>query len=409
MATEKRNYVVLLCDGMADTPFDGLDGRTPVEAANKPNMDALARVSEVGTVRTVPDGLAPGSDVANLAVLGYDTRECYTGRSPLEAANIGIDLADDDVALRCNLVTLSDDEPYAAKTILDYCAGDIPTAEADGIVKTLQETLGGGEFDFYTGTAYRHCLVWHGGKTQLGKITPPHDITGRVIGDYLPLDPAAAPLLNLMERSVDILRDHPVNKARVAAGKNPANAIWLWGQGKRPSLQNFKQRFGLSGSMISAVDLLKGIGRIAGMNVCAVEGATGYIDTNYEGKLAAAIEELDRGQNFIYIHLEGPDECGHRGEAQNKVKAIEDIDRRVLGPLLTALRARGDFSLLVLPDHPTPLNIRTHSSEPVPYLLYRSDDERPSGVSRFTEAEARTTGIHQEVGYRLLYHMLGKE
>lgn len=409
MATEKRNYVVLLCDGMADTPFDGLDGRTPVEAANKPNMDALARVSEVGTVRTVPDGLAPGSDVANLAVLGYDTRECYTGRSPLEAANIGIDLSDDDVALRCNLVTLSDDEPYANKTILDYCAGDIPTAEADGIVKTLQETLGGGEFDFYTGTAYRHCLVWHGGKTELGKITPPHDITGRVIGSYLPLDPAAAPLLDLMERSVDILRDHPVNKARIAAGKNPANAIWLWGQGKRPSLQNFKQRFGLSGSMISAVDLLKGIGRIAGMNVCAVEGATGYIDTNYEGKLAAAIEELDRGQNFIYIHLEGPDECGHRGEAQNKVKAIEDIDRRVLGPLLTALRARGDFSLLVLPDHPTPLNIRTHSSEPVPYLLYRSDDERPSGVSCFTEAQARTTGIHQEVGYKLLYHMLGKE
>lgn len=409
MATEKRNYVVLLCDGMADTPFDGLDGRTPAEAADKPNMDALARVSEVGTVRTVPDGLAPGSDVANLAVLGYDTRECYTGRSPLEAANIGIDLANDDVALRCNLVTLSDDEPYANKTILDYCAGDIPTAEADGIVKTLQETLGGGEFDFYTGTAYRHCLVWHGGKTQLGKITPPHDITGRVIGSYLPLDPTAAPLLDLMERSVDILRDHPVNKARIAAGKNPANAIWLWGQGKRPSLQNFKQRFGLSGSMISAVDLLKGIGRIAGMNVCAVEGATGYIDTNYEGKLAAAIEELDRGQNFIYIHLEGPDECGHRGEAQNKVKAIEDIDRRVLGPLLTALRARGDFSLLVLPDHPTPLNIRTHSSEPVPYLLYRSDDERSSGVSRFTEAQARTTGIHQEVGYKLLYHMLGKE
>lgn len=401
-------YVVLLCDGMADVPFDGLNGQTPAEAAVKPYMDALAQKAEVGTVRTVPDGLAPGSDVANLAVLGYDTRECYTGRSPLEAANIGIDLADDDVALRCNLVTLSEDEDYAEKTILDYCAGDIHTAEADEIVKTLQKELGGGEFDFYTGTAYRHCLVWHGGKTALGKITPPHDITGRVIGDYLPTDPAAAPLLALMKRSVEILRDHPINTARTARGDAPANAIWLWGQGKRPQLQDFRERFGVSGSMISAVDLLKGIGRIANMNVCEVEGATGYIDTNYEGKLAAAISELDKGQDLVYIHLEGPDECGHRGEAQNKVKALEDIDRRVLGPLLDALHERGDHTVLILPDHPTPLTIRTHSAEPVPYLLYRSNREQASGVSRFTEAEARKTGIYQEVGYRLMYHMLEK-
>lgn len=402
------NYVVLLCDGMADLPSAALQDKTPAEAAHKPHMDALAQKAEVGTVRTVPEGLSPGSDVANLAVLGYDTRECYTGRSPLEAANIGIDLADTDVALRCNLVTLSEDEPYEAKTIEDYCAGDIPTAQADQIIRTLQEKLGGGEFDFYTGTAYRHCLVWHGGKTALGKITPPHDITGRVIGEYLPLHPDAASLLDLMKKSVDILRDHPVNAARKAAGLNPANAIWLWGQGKRPSLQNFHERFGLSGSMISAVDLLKGIGRIAGMNVCAVDGATGYIDTNYEGKLAAAIHELDAGQNFVYIHLEGPDECGHRGEAQNKVKAIEDIDSRLLGPLLEGLRARGDFRLLVLPDHPTPLCTRTHSSEPVPYLLYCSDREQESGVTRFTEAQARTTGIHEEVGYKLLYHMIEK-
>lgn len=401
-------YVVLLCDGMADVPFDGLNGQTPAEAAVKPNMDALAQKAEVGTVRTVPEGLAPGSDVANLAVLGYDTRECYTGRSPLEAANIGIDLADDDVALRCNLVTLSADEEYANKTILDYCAGDIHTREADEIVKTLQEKLGGGEFDFYTGTAYRHCLVWHGGKTALGKITPPHDITGRVIGEYLPSDSAAAPLLTLMEKSVDILRDHPINVARAARGDAPANAIWLWGQGKRPQLQNFRERFGVDGSMISAVDLLKGIGHLAGMNVCEVDGATGYIDTNYEGKLAAAIEELNKGQDLVYIHLEGPDECGHRGEVQNKVKAIEDIDRRVLGPLLDALRKMGDHTVLILPDHPTPLTIRTHSAEPVPYLLYRSNSEQDSGVSRFTEVEARKTGIHEEIGYRLMYHMLEK-
>ncbi len=399
-------FVVLLCDGMADVPFDGLNGKTPAEVAFKPHMDALAQKAEVGTVRTVPDGLSPGSDVANLAVLGYDTKECYTGRSPLEAANIGIDLADDDVALRCNLVTLSDEAIYAEKTILDYCAGDIPTAEADTIIRTLQDALGGGEFDFYTGTAYRHCLVWHGGKTALGKITPPHDITGRVIGEYIPSHPDAAPLLDLMQRSVEILKDHPTNAARAAEGENPANAIWLWGQGHRPSLQNFTARFGVKGSMISAVDLLKGIARIAEMRVCDVEGATGYIDTNYEGKLAAAVQELKDGQDFVYIHLEGPDECGHRGEATNKVKAIEDIDRRVLGPLLDALKEMGDYTVLILPDHPTPLTIRTHAADPVPYLLYRSNAEKASGVMRFTEAEARSTGIHQEIGYRLLPHML---
>lgn len=401
-------YVVLLCDGMADVPFEALGGQTPAEAAHKPHMDALAQKAEVGTVRTVPDGLAPGSDVANLAVLGYDTKECYTGRSPLEAANIGIDLKDDDVALRCNLVTLSDDAVYAEKTILDYCAGDISTAEANTIIRTLQEALGGGEFDFYTGTAYRHCLVWHGGKTALGKITPPHDITGRVIGDYIPSHPDAAPLLALMERSVEILKDHPTNVARAAKGENPANAIWLWGQGNRPSLQNFTARFGIKGSMISAVDLLKGIARIAEMRVCDVEGATGYIDTNYEGKLAAAVKELQNGQDFVYIHLEGPDECGHRGEAQNKVKAIEDIDRRILAPLLDALKDMGDYTLLILPDHPTPLTIRTHTADPVPYLLYRSNAERESGVTRFTEDQARRTGIHEEVGYRLMTHMLNR-
>lgn len=399
-------YVVLLCDGMADTPCPALNGQTPMEAAHKPNMDALAAKAEVGRVRTVPDGLAPGSDVANLAVMGYDTRECYTGRSPLEAANIGVELADDDVAFRCNLVTLSDEENYTGKTILDYCAGDIHTADADPIIRTIQEQLGGGDFDFYTGTAYRHCMVWHDGKTGLGKITPPHDITGKKIAGYLPSHPDAAPILDLMRRSVDILRDHPVNRQRIEKGLPPANAIWLWGQGKRPQLQNFLERFGLKGSVVSAVDLLKGIGRLAGMHVCEVPGATGYIDTNYTGKMQAALQELKDGQDYVYIHVEAPDECGHRGEVQNKVKAIEDIDRLILGPLLKELPALGDYTLMVLPDHPTPLDIRTHVATPVPYLLYRSNAEQDSGVSIFSENTAAQTGIYVDPGYTLIRRAL---
>ena len=388
--TYPMNYVIVLCDGMADTPCDALGGKTPMELAHKPVMDRLASEGEIGRVRTVPEGLSPGSDVANLTVLGYDTTRCYTGRSPLEAANIGIDLADDDVAFRCNLVTLSDDSPYAAKTLIDYCAGDISTAEADQLLREVQAAFGGGEFDFYTGTAYRHCMVWHGGKTVLGRVTPPHDITGRVVGDYLPLHPDAAPLLSMMERSVSLLRGHPVNRARAAAGKNPANGIWLWGQGRRPRLDSYQEMLGVRGSIVSAVDLIKGIGRLAGMRVCEVDGATGYIDTNFEGKTAAALRELQDGQNFVYIHLEAPDECGHRGEAENKVRAIEAIDARVLAPLTDALDAEGTpYRLMVLPDHPTPLSIRTHSSDPVPYLLYASDRRVPaSGVVRFTEAAA---------------------
>ena len=399
-------YIVLLCDGMADTPCGELGNKTPMEAARKPAMDSLAAKAEVGMVRTVPEGMAPGSDVANLSVMGYDTRECYTGRSPLEAANIGIDLADDDVAFRCNLVTLSEEPVYREKTIVDYCAGDIHTADADRIVRDIQMAFGGGAFDFYTGTAYRHCMVWHGGRTALGKITPPHDITGRVIGEYLPLHPDAAPLLEMMERSYALLKDHPVNKEREAEGLRPANAIWLWGQGKRPRLQNFKQRFGVDGAVISAVDLLKGIGRIAGMEVCDVPGATGYIDTNYEGKRDAALAQLKQGRDFVYIHVEAPDECGHRGEAANKVKAIEDIDRRILAPLLEEMKAVDDYAVLVLPDHPTPLNIRTHCSDPVPYLLYRSIAPKESGVSCWTERSAAETGVFVDRGDSLMEKLL---
>ena len=401
-------YAIVLCDGMADLPCPALDGLTPMALAHKPTMDWLAAHGEVGTVRTVQEGMSPGSDVANLTVMGYDTQECYTGRSPLEAANIGIELGEDDVAFRCNLVTLSGEADYAKKTMADYCAGDIHTAQADAIVRTVQEAFGGGEFEFYTGTAYRHCMVWHGGKTALGKITPPHDITGRVIGEYLPLHPDAAPLLAMMEKSCALLADHPVNRERAAQGLNPANAIWLWGQGKRPRLQNYRERFGVNASVVSAVDLIKGIGRLAGMTVCDVEGATGYIDTNFAGKAAAAIAELRRGQDFVYVHLEAPDECGHRGEAENKVRSIEEIDRQVLAPLLDALRGMGDFRLMVLPDHPTPLTIRTHTAQPVPYLLYASDGSAGPGAAPFTEATAQAAGRHTEEGCLLIRRLFGR-
>lgn len=386
-------YVVLLCDGMADLPCNALQGKTPMEAADKPCMDALAPVSELGMAYTVPKGLPPGSDVANLSVLGYRPLECYTGRSPLEAANIGIDLTDDDVAIRCNLVTLSDEAVYADKTMVDYCAGDIHTAEADELIRAVQAQLGGGEFDFYTGTAYRHCLVWHGGKTAIGKLTPPHDISGRVVGEHLPSHPDAAPLLELMKKSEAILRDHPVNQKRRAEGKNPATSVWLWGHGKRPQLQDFTERFGVKGAMVSAVDLLKGIARLSGMRICEVEGATGYLDTNFVGKREAAIAALREGCDMVYIHLEAPDECGHRGEVQNKVCAIQEIDRQVLAPLLETMKEIDDVSLLIMPDHPTPLSIKTHSSDPVPYLLYRSNGtENTSQTARFTEATAAATG-----------------
>ena len=400
-------YVVLLCDGMADLPCEALQGKTPMEAAHKPCMDALAACSELGMARTVPDGLSPGSDVANLSVLGYRPQECYTGRSPLEAANIGIDLADDDVAIRCNLVTLSEEENYADKTMVDYCAGDIHTAQADEIIRTVQEKLGGGEFDFYTGTAYRHCLVWHGGKTAIGKLTPPHDISGQVIGEHLPSHPEAQPLLELMKQSEAILREHPVNVKRRAAEENPATSIWLWGHGKRPQLQNFTERFGVKGAMVSAVDLLKGIARLGGMRICEVEGVTGYLDTNFAGKREAALEALRDGCDMVYIHLEAPDECGHRGEVQNKVRAIEEIDRQVLSPLMEALKTMDDVSLLIMPDHPTPLCTKTHSAALVPYLLYRSTGVgNASGAERFTEATAAATGKVEPAASELMGRLL---
>ncbi|MCL2488104.1 MAG: cofactor-independent phosphoglycerate mutase [Oscillospiraceae bacterium] len=442
-------YIILLCDGMSDIPAPGW--QTPMERAVKPHMDALAAKSELGLVRTVPAGMAPGSDIANLSVLGYDPARYYTGRSPLEAANLGVTLNPGDMALRCNLVTLSPDEPYPEKRLLDYCAGDIHTAEAALLIATMQQHFGGQTFDFHPGTAYRHCLVRHGSvvsgewtvdseaaagadvnmRTTTGRpyspltaqLTPPHDITGQVIGPHLPADPA---LRGIMERSVEILSDHPVNLARVARGLPPANAVWFWGAGSRPELPAFSETFGLWGAMISAVDLLKGIARLTGMTVCEVPGATGYLDTNFEGKADAAIAALSEGADYVYIHIEAPDECGHRGESENKVAAIEAIDRRVLSRLLDKLPAFGDFTLAILPDHPTPLKVRTHTADPVPYLLYRSvvsdqwpvaSGEKPviSGERRvasgdakkFTEKTAAESGILVEPGHLLMGKIIG--
>lgn len=401
-------YVVVLYDGMADYPVPALGGKTPMMVAKKPNFDRMAKHGTVGLVRTVAPGLTPGSDVANLSVMGYDPCLYYTGRSPLEAVSMGINLSDTDVALRCNLVTLSDEEDYSEKTMVDYCAGDISSEEAAEIIKTVEEKLGNDIFAFYSGVSYRHCLVWHGGKTEIGKLTPPHDISGRKIGGYLNKNPDAAGLLELMEKSCEILKDHPVNLKRISEGKRPANAIWLWGQGSRPSLPSFEKLYGVKGSVISAVDLLKGIGICAGMNTPDVEGATGYIDTNFEGKAKKAVEELENGSDFVYIHIEAPDECGHRNEPENKVKAIELIDSRVLPIVLEALEKYDDYKVMILPDHPTPIVTGTHASDPVPFMIYHKKDEKDSGVDSINEETASKTGLFIEEGPSLMGRFLSK-
>lgn len=401
-------YVVVLCDGMADYPVPALGGKTPMMVAKKPHIDALAAKAEVGLVRTVAPGLKPGSDVANMSVLGFDPHRFYTGRSPLEAASIGIDMKDSDVSLRTNLVTLSDKgEPFADKVIEDYCADDISTEEAHQLIEAVQAAFGGGEYDFYTGVSYRHCLIWHGGTTELGNMTPPHDITGKVIGSHLSTAETALPLLEMMEKSFDLLKDHPVNKARVAAGRRPANCIWLWGEGKRPALQPFEALYGIKGGMVSAVDLLKGIANCAGMEVAEVPGATGYIDTDFEGKAKAALDLLTRN-DLVYVHFEAPDECGHRNEPENKVKAIEMIDSRVLPILEEGLEQYEDYKILLLPDHPTPIVTRTHASDPVPYLLYQKSAPK-TGVDSINEETAKATGIYMENGPAMMPHFLGQD
>lgn len=397
-------YAVLLCDGMADLPREDLTGKTPMGTAYKPNMDRLAKVSEVGLVKTVIDTLKPGSDVANLSVLGYDPTVYYSGRSPLEAGSIGIDMKPTDVSFRCNLVTLSDEERYDEKTMVDYCSGDISSEEAAELIAFIQEKMGSDEFSFYSGVSYRHCLIWDKGTLDVGTLIPPHDITGRKITEYLSVNENGRKLLDMMIRSYDLLKDHPVNKKRAEKGLRPANSIWLWGEGVRKDLTPFKEKYGLKGAMISAVDLLKGIGKFTGMEVINVQGATGYIDTNFSGKAQAAIDTLKKGSDLVYIHVEAPDECGHRFEIQNKVKSIELIDELILGPLLKAFEGE-EIKILICPDHPTPLALKTHTNAPVPYLIYDSR-KNAEGVERFCEEEAEKTGRFIDVGHSLMEHFI---
>lgn len=396
-------YIVMLGDGMADYPVEALGGKTPLEVAKKPNIDRLARGGRLGMVKTVPDGLKPGSDVANLSAMGYDPLKCYTGRSPLEAVSIGIQMDDTDVAFRCNLVTLSDDAEYAEKTMVDYSSGEITTAEAAELIRAVDEAFRTDEILFYPGISYRHCMIWHQGPVGLN-LTPPHDISDRKITEYLPQNPV---ILELMKRSYEILKDHPINQDRIARGLNPANSIWLWGEGTRPGVTGFEAAYGVKASVISAVDLIKGIGLCAGMKVIEVEGATGNIDTNFKGKGEAALKTLLDGQDLVYIHVEAPDECGHHGDLEGKIQAIERIDQDIVGPLLKGLEAAGeDYSILVMPDHPTPISIKTHISDPIPYLLYCSTDVTDSGIDTYTEKTGKSTGVYVEPGYLLMQQLL---
>lgn len=394
-------YVVLLCDGMADYPVPELGNLTPMAKAYKPNMDALAKKSTVGLCKTVADGLKPGSDVANLSVLGYDPQVYYSGRSPLEAGSIGIDMKPTDVSLRCNLVTLTDEENYEDKTIVDYCAGDISTEDAAVLIKYLADNLDNDEFKLYAGVSYRHCLIWDHGTMDLGTLTPPHDITGKPIKDYIPKHPNAQKLYDMMKKSYDLLKNHPLNIERVKRGERPANSMWFWGEGTRKPLSSFEEKYGLKASMISAVDLLKGIGKFSGMNVVTVPGATGYLDTNFEGKAQACIDELASGQDFVYIHVEAPDECGHRYEIENKVKAIELIDEKILGHVLKALEVYDDYKILIMPDHATPLCLKTHTNDPIPYLIYHKQKE-VRGVDKLSENTAKDSGNYIAVGHTIM-------
>ena len=402
-------YVVILGDGMADYPVDAFDGKTILEVADKPTIDYMAQHGEMGMVKTVQDGMKPGSDVANLSVMGYDTKKCYSGRSPLEAASIGVPLKDNDVTFRCNLVTLSDEENYEDKTMLDYSAGEITTEEAAELIKAVAKELDTDMIKFYPGISYRHLTVWEGGSTNV-ELTPPHDISDKKITDHLPKGDGADTLLEMMKKSEKILREHPVNKKRVAEGKNPATSIWVWGEGTKPQLDNFEEKFGLKGSVISAVDLIKGIAKCAGMNSIDVEGATGNCDTNWEGKAQAALDAILNGSDFFYVHMEAPDEMGHQGAPEKKKFAVETIDKKVVKFLKDELEKRGiDYRMMILPDHPTPIKLKTHVSDPVPYIIYDSTNETDKNANlTYTEENGKKTGIYIEEGYTLMNRFLGK-
>ena len=395
-------YVVVLGDGMADRPIEALGNKTPLEYAETPMMDKLSKLSEVGLVHTIPDGMKPGSDTANLSVIGYDPKKYYTGRSPLEALSIGVDMKDTDVAIRCNIVTVSyDDKPYEEKTIIDHSSGEISTEDAAVLLEAVKKELEDDVFKYYTGTSYRHLTIWDNG--QVTEMTPPHDVLGRVIGEYLPEQPE---LREMMKKSYDILANHPLNKARMEKGLNPANSIWFWGAGTKPCVTSFEEKNHKKGAMISAVDLLKGIAVGAKMKVIEVEGADGTLHTNYEGKARAAADVLlKEGYDFVYVHVEAPDEMGHQGSAERKVQAIQYLDQQVIKPLYEALKNSGEpFRMLVLPDHPTPVCVRTHTSDPVPYMLYDSTKEQDKAYD-YNEKDAKDSGIFIAEGHTIINHL----
>ncbi|MEA1962332.1 MAG: cofactor-independent phosphoglycerate mutase [Bacillota bacterium] len=380
-------HLLLLTDGMADYKIPLLGNKTPLQYAKTPNMDAIAPHSKVGMVHTIPEGYPPGSDVANMSVMGYAPQNYYTGRSPLEAVSLGVDLGSADLALRCNLVTLSEEKDYSEKTMLDYSAGEISTEESAQLVAALQAELNSNLFAFHPGISYRHLTVWKDAMGKTPVLTPPHDISDRKIKDYLPSGDDANHILDLMQRSEKILRNHPINIAREEKGLHPATSIWLWGEGSRPSLDAFNDKYDLDGAVVCAVDLVRGLGICAGLTPVSVEGGTGAVKTNFAGKAKAAIDQLKQGKDFVYLHIESPDEAGHQGEPQTKVWSIEQIDQEVLGYILTEMASFDDFRLMILPDHPTPLSLKTHTSEPVPFMIY--DKNHPEeGPTQYNEETA---------------------
>ncbi len=396
-------YAILIGDGMADYPLDDLNGRTPLAAAKTPNMDYLATHGDLGLVQTIPPGMEPGSDVANLAIMGYDPTIYHTGRAPLEAASLGVELRQDEVAFRCNLVTLR----HASNGDIfmeDYSAGHIDSDAARELISSINQTMGNGSRRFYPGVSYRHLLVWQGGQEDW-QTYPPHDLSGQSVRQYLSGQGKERPLLELIRSSWPVLAQHPVNQMRRERGQKPATSIWLWGQGRAPQLPTLQERFGLTGAVISAVDLMRGIGIYAGLKPILVPGATGYLDTNYAGKVAAALDALET-MDFVYLHVEAPDEASHNGDLQNKLRAIEDFDYRVVGPMLQGLQALGPHRLLLLPDHRTPLSLRTHSPEPVPFVLYDSRRRVSGQPRRFNEFAAEHTGLFVPAGKSLLPQLL---
>lgn len=398
-------YVVVLGDGMADEPIEALSGKTPLEYAKTEAMDAISKKAEIGMVHTIPEGMKPGSDTANLSVLGYDPKKYYSGRSPLEALSIGVPMKDTDIALRCNIVTLSEEEvPFEERTIIDHSSGEISTEDCAVLLDAVRKELETDTYKFYLGTSYRHCLIWD--KGEVIELAQPHDVLGQVIGQYLPADKA---LYEMMKKSYDILVNHPLNIERKKQGLNPANCCWFWGAGTKPMLSSFEEKTGKKGMMISAVDLLKGIAVGAGMGVAKVEGANGGLHTNYEGKTQAAVKALtEEGYDFAYIHVEAPDEMGHQGSVEKKVRAIEYLDSLVIAPLVKSLKEKNvDFRLLVLPDHPTPIRVRTHTADSVPYMLYDSTNEEEH-IWNYNEKEGKASGNYIAKGHEIIDYLFSK-